>query len=135
MALIDWSDGLSVGVTEFDNHHKKLIEIVNRLHDAMRSGKASDVIAGVLTELINYTKTHFAAEEARMEEHGFGGRAAHIEEHRALVAKVLDFESKFRAKTILLSVDILNFLRDWLATHIMKTDKQYGPFFNGKGIR
>lgn len=135
MSLIDWSDDLSVSVGEFDAQHKKLIEIVNRLYDAMRAGKANDVVAGVLTELINYTKTHFAAEEARMDEHSYPGHAAHVEEHRALVTKVLDFESKFKAKTILLSVDILNFLRDWLATHIMKTDKLYGPFFNGKGVR
>jgi hemerythrin len=29
----------------------------------------------------------------------------------------------------------MNFLRDWLTTHIMEVDHEYGPFLNDHGIK
>ena len=34
----------------------------------------------------------------------------------------------------MLSMEVMSFLSDWLKNHIMKTDKQYGPYLNGKGV-
>lgn len=43
MPLITWSDTLSVKVQQFDDHHKKLIELINQLFNAMMGGKGKDV--------------------------------------------------------------------------------------------
>ncbi|MBI4978813.1 MAG: hemerythrin family protein [Spirochaetes bacterium] len=135
MSLIDWSETLSVSVRTFDEQHKRLIAIVNELADGMRARKGKETLAGVLKNLIEYTSVHFAAEEKLMSEHGYPDYAAHKHEHDDLVAKVLDFEKKYKADTILLSVELMNFLRDWLTGHIMKTDKAYAPFMNSKGVQ
>jgi hemerythrin len=32
-------------------------------------------------------------------------------------------------------IEVLTFRKDWLQTHILLEDKQYGPFLNKHGIR
>ena len=33
-----------------------------------------------------------------------------------------------------ISIEVMNFLKDWLSNHILGSDKRYGPFLNGKGL-
>jgi hemerythrin len=40
MALITWGSTLEVGVSAIDTQHKKLVDMVNALNDAMTQGKA-----------------------------------------------------------------------------------------------
>ena len=63
MPLFVWNDSYSVKVAELDNQHKKLIGLINQLYDAMKEGKGKDVLEVIFTELIEYTKNHFSAEE------------------------------------------------------------------------
>lgn len=134
MAFIDWSPALSTGVTEFDNQHKKLIGYANELHTAMAAGKGKDVLGKVLANLINYTATHFAAEEKLMVQHKYPDLAVQQQEHRALVDKVNALKRDFDSGKLTLSLEVMNFLKEWLAKHIQGSDKKYGPFFNGVGI-
>jgi len=34
----------------------------------------------------------------------------------------------------IITVEVMNFLKDWLNNHIIGTDKKYGPFLNSKGV-
>jgi hypothetical protein len=49
MALYDWNESYSVGVKTMDDQHKKLIGMINQLHDAMKEGKGSSEIGSVLS--------------------------------------------------------------------------------------
>jgi hemerythrin len=33
-----------------------------------------------------------------------------------------------------MNIELLNFLRDWLTTHILKVDHEYGPWLNEHGV-
>lgn len=134
MALITWSDSLSVKVKQFDDQHKKLVDMVNQLFDAMKSGKGSQVMGDILKQLIAYTQTHFAAEERLMTQYAYPDYEAHKKEHNALVMQVLDLQKQFQEGKPVLTQNIMTFLRDWLSKHIQGDDKKYGIFFNGKGI-
>lgn len=125
MALIQWTDKLSVGNAQIDSEHKKLVDLVNRLHDAMKAGKAKEEIGGVLSELVNYTMVHFKNEEALMAKGGYPNLAAHQKEHQDLKLKVQDLLKKYNAGSVTLGIETANFLRDWLQKHILETDKQY----------
>jgi len=134
MALITWSDTLSVKVKQFDDQHKKLVDMVNQLFDAMKTGKGSQVMGDILKQLIAYTQTHFAAEERLLKQYAYPDFEAHKKEHNALVMQVLDLQKQFQEGKPVLTQNIMTFLRDWLSRHIQGDDKKYGIFLNGKGV-
>ncbi len=134
MAYFDWNDNLSVGVDLFDSHHKKLIDLINELHEAMASGKGMDKVKSTVTELARYTKYHFAEEERQMKAANYSGLSAQIKEHAAFVAQVEDFMAKLDAGSVTISMGVMSFLRNWLTSHIQKTDKQYTPTLAAKKI-
>ena len=46
--FVEWSDALSVGIEEIDEQHKVLVELVNRMHQAIHERHGSDVVKGIL---------------------------------------------------------------------------------------
>jgi len=135
MAFMNWNDKLSVGVETLDNQHKVLIETLNELQAAMMKGQARAVAAKILNELIQYTRDHFAAEEAMMEQTKYSALAAHRIAHRELTKQVEDYVARLEKGDITLGVHLLNFLSDWLTKHIQGEDQKYGPWMNEHGVR
>lgn len=135
MALIQWNDSLSVGVAEIDKQHQKLVQMINDLHDAMRQAKGSSVLGPLVNGLIDYAGTHFKAEEKYFARFAYPETEAHKKLHADFVAKVLDFKKKFEANSVGLSMDVMNFLSNWLQSHIKGEDKKYTACFNANGLK
>jgi hemerythrin len=135
MALIDWTEDLSVHIKEIDTQHKKLIGLINDLHESMRIGQGKAALEKIFGDLITYTKTHFAYEESLMNQHAYTDSAAHKKEHDQLTAKVADMQKQYHDGALVMSVEVMQFLKQWLGFHIQGTDKRYTAFFNGKGIK
>ncbi|MFZ5805579.1 MAG: bacteriohemerythrin [Verrucomicrobiota bacterium] len=135
MTLIEWNNSLSVNVAEIDKQHQQLVNMINELNDAMKSGKGKDVLNDILTKLIKYTQGHFATEEKYFDKFNYPDTEAHKEEHRALVQQVSDFKKQFDSGTVGLSVQIMEFLSNWLKKHIQGTDKKYSACFNANGLK
>lgn len=134
MALMEWNPALSVNVKQFDDQHKKLVNMVNNLHDAMKIGKGNEVLGKILDGLISYTASHFADEERLMGTHAYPAISSHKAEHEKLVKQVLELQQKFKAGQPILTNTVMQFLKDWLVKHIQGDDKKYGVYFNSKGI-
>jgi hemerythrin len=135
MALISWSDTMSVGVDKIDKEHRVLIDLINLLHSEMLAGKSKDAMGTVLDKLIAYTKTHFAMEETLFRTHVYPAADGHKKEHEALTRKVLALQADFKAGKAVISAPVLDFLRDWLTNHILKQDMAYKTFFANKGVK
>lgn len=125
MALVVWNDRYSVGVAELDNHHKKLMSLINELHDAMKAGKGKDALGVMLKELLDYTNFHFRAEEAHMKKKGYSGLALHAVEHKQFVEKVNNSIKEYENGRLSLTMEVMEFLKSWLVNHIMVEDKKY----------
>ena len=135
MEWIKWSNQYSVNVKKIDEQHKKLVEMINELYNAMSNeGKGNDVLGKIIERLAEYAVYHFGTEEDLFKKFTYPGYAAHKTEHEGFVAKVVDFQDKFNKKTVLLTIEVLQFLKDWLLNHILKTDKTYTSFLNQNGI-
>ncbi|MBU0995586.1 MAG: bacteriohemerythrin [Proteobacteria bacterium] len=134
MELITWDDSLSVKVKEIDEQHKKLIRLINSLHEAMIQRKTKEALGTIINELMDYTTGHFLTEETYFEKFEYGERDSHKREHTGFVNKVSAFHTDFQTGKMFLSMEIMNFLKDWLIKHIKGTDKKYGPLFNSRGL-
>jgi hemerythrin len=135
MALVIWTDKLSVGVKSIDEQHTVLFETINDLHAAMMKGQARSVIGDLLSGLLVYTRDHFSAEEEMLDSAQYPGLHQHKILHRLLTEQVEDFVARQKRGEITLSQDVSSFLSEWLTTHIQNEDQQYGPWMNDHGVR
>lgn len=135
MAYLEWNDTFSVHVQEFDEHHKRIVDMINELRDVMEQGREDDGVVDMVHNLIDYASTHFRAEERYMTQFGFAGHEFHEAEHDRFIERVLGFQKRMSRGETVIPDELLRFLKDWLVTHILGTDKQYSQFFNDKGLQ
>jgi hemerythrin len=129
MALIDWNESYSVGVAAMDMQHQKWCAIINRLHEAMMTGKAKDMQKTIMEEMVAYAKTHFKSEESLLQGRTYPELQKQAREHKAFMVKINQLQAKVASGAIVLTVDVMDFLKDWLVNHILVEDKKYGEWF------
>jgi hemerythrin-like metal-binding protein len=131
MSLIEWVDDLSVGNELIDDHHKKLVAIANRFHDAIMSESTQDVIDETFKELADYTQYHFSEEERLMEKNNDPTYANHKIAHMELLEQILDLDIRNSTYTgsPRVAQELGELLKDWVITHIIRFDKLSAPYF------
>jgi hemerythrin-like metal-binding protein len=134
MAYFEWNDQLTTGIAIIDEQHRKLVGLVNELHEAMRNRKAKDVVDHVLKELGDYTVYHFSVEEKAFEKFGYPQRAEHKKNHAELIGQLGVLTQKQARGELAISIDVLDFLTKWVKDHIMKEDMKYVPFLKDKPL-
>jgi hemerythrin-like metal-binding protein len=134
MAFIDWTSELETGIEKIDTQHKKLVSLINELHEAMHKGKGKEAVGHVLEELKQYTKYHFGTEEKAFEKYSYPQAREHKKEHDALIQQLDELVAKQANGDMLISIEVLNFLTTWLKGHILKEDMLYVPLLKGKTI-
>jgi hemerythrin len=135
MALVHWNNDLSVQVAEMDRQHQKLIGMINDLHEAMSKGKGKEIIGKIIEGLLSYTKVHFSEEEKLMEKYQYPEVDAQKKMHKYFIDKPAQFKRDLENGKLGLTIDVSDFLSDWLKSHIQKEDKKYGPHLNKSGLR
>ncbi len=140
MAQITWNEKFSVGVAEIDRQHKRLLNMINDLDEAVNSGKRKDAISRILDELIIYTATHFRTEEKYFVQFGYPEGEEHKDEHAVCVKMVNKFVRDFNSesqggKLAALTDELLSFLGIWWKYHILETDNKYAKFFREHGLK
>ncbi len=134
MGFIKWNSNYSVKIAEVDEQHKKLINLVNEMYDAMSVGKGREVLGPVLKELVDYTAYHFATEERLFREYGYADYEKHKKIHDELAAKTKKLKETFDQGNKMITIDVMLFLSDWLNVHILEEDKKYSHFLNANGV-
>ncbi len=125
MSLITWTDDLSVSVSGIDAQHKKLVTMINNLHDAMRERKGNDVIGTILKEMVAYSKTHFNYEEGLLTSAGYKDLASHRQIHANFIKKATGLQNDFESGKMGVTMETMKFLSDWLVNHIKGEDRKY----------
>ena len=135
MEPIEWTDSFSVGVALFDEQHRRLIDMLNKIRRDPAATTHSETVSDVLTDMTRYAREHFKSEEDLMTEHDY----PYLEEHRQQ-------HDEFREKAARLCVATVEgdasvpqalaaYLLQWLIRHILQEDMAFKPFFEHKGVR
>lgn len=132
MTIIEWNDSFSVNVDKLDRQHKKLVEILNELGDAMKHGKGIDELGRLINNLALYAAKHFETEEMYFNRFQYPGAGSHRKEHATFLTKAAEFQYGLNNSVTL---NAIHFLKHWLITHIQETDKKYSTFFNENGLK
>ena len=132
--LIEWGQRYMLGINSIDQQHKRLVDLINELHYNFGTKVNKTVMHKVITELVEYTQYHFGYEEQIFDKIGYSDSANHIDQHRKFVETVSDFYKKFETEKDVLSMEIVDFLKNWLVSHILGSDRKYVSKLKEKGI-
>jgi len=132
---VNWSEQYSVKVKELDNQHKKLFDIINKLDSNMRLGKGREILGLVLKDMVEYTKVHFTTEERILRNTGYPDYDKHKSIHENVTEKVSSIHKKYlEGNALTLSIETMDYLKNWLSKHILGTDHMYIQHLNSKGV-
>jgi hemerythrin len=132
MSMFEWKQEYSLDHRDIDGQHQKLFAFANELHAAMAQGHGRDALSKTLENLVSYTKQHFASEERLMQANQYPDYLKHKADHDALTAKVVAFQHEFEAGRVGMTVELLQFVKDWLQHHIGETDRKVAMFLRSK---
>lgn len=135
MAFLVWEDKYSVGIKEIDDQHKGLFDIINDLYEAIKLNKNKEILSDIINKLVKYTEVHFDAEELLMSLYKYPDLEEHKRLHGKFTSKVIEFRDNFNPTTLMTSLEVMEFLKQWWMHHVLDTDKQYSPFLLKKGLR
>lgn len=136
MSFMEWSERYSVGVAVFDDEHKKLVAILNELHDCVSAGIDKLALQRISDKLVDHTLMHFRHEETYFDDWGYPDADKHIAVHAKLRQQVFDYRKQILEKDSReLALELLEFLKTWLNQHILVDDRKYGMFLHDKGLR
>ncbi|MBF0296106.1 MAG: bacteriohemerythrin [Magnetococcales bacterium] len=137
----NWRDEFAVGVRRVDNQHIRLFALGGAVLRAIDQG--ADVrqetdrerIGAALQNLMNYTVTHFQDEEILIRKHGFPGYREHRKRHRELLLEMEEISRQVNAGQACMEIQgFSHFFENWLVSHILIDDRQFGKVLNESGI-
>lgn len=131
MANVEWTQDLETGIREIDEQHRQIVDYINRLEDAIRTGD-EEAIRQVLEGVLNYTVTHFEFEEELMQQANFPALKAHQQSHEFFMRKVSVLRGRFNAGEDAGST-LQSMLKGWLTGHIKGEDRDYIVAIKGMG--
>ena len=119
-----WNSNYEIGNTLVDSEHKEIFGIVDRLLADDFAGRP-DKIKTAVDFLSDYVARHFEHEEQLMEESGYPDMAAHKKQHRDFVKTVGELMERIEGNldSVYFSLEVNKVIVDWLAEHVMGSDK------------
>lgn len=127
MSAFPWNAAFATGIDTVDDHHRRLVELINQLSDLFEAvvPPPPAAVQNVFGELLDYADYHFSEEQRLMEAAHLDPR--HLEAHQA---KHLGFlQDLVRQQPLVLEAapaavrELLGALTHWLVCHILGMDQ------------
>lgn len=123
-----WDEKLATRHPGMARDHRKMVDLINQLGEAMTGGKGKFVYCTIFDEIVRQTRAHFEMEERLMAAHGYPGADEHKAEHASLVKKLLKHKHEVEEGGGEMTDSLLHFLDFWWTHHILTTDEEMAEF-------
>lgn len=128
MAFMPWSDAFVTGLPQIDEQHRWLVDMTNRLHEEVtRESPDRRTVTEILEGLVEYAMNHFIAEEELFRRYGYPEAPAHKGEHDCFSRQATELLMRHEEGNDV-TLNALEFLKEWLKHHILVVDMAYAPF-------
>ena len=87
MDYLHWVPELDTGIAEIDTQHRRIVDYINKLLE-LRASHNREALGEVIAEMVDYTMSHFAFEEALIENAGYMFSGPHKKVHELFTRKV-----------------------------------------------
>lgn len=135
MPFVEWTNSLALGVASIDEQHKRMLDIINMLHNSMVSGMSDECFAGLFDSLIDCTFTHFKHEEDFFAQTSYPGAEKHRQEHETLRRELDSFrEDIVNRGDAEKEAAMMETLKVWFLNHLETEDKPLGVHLKALGI-
>lgn len=121
---IFWSSDYEIGIGVIDQQHRRIVEYINDVHDVIENDGGEEAVQNILMNLVDYTLSHFAFEEAMMEEAGYSDLDVHQITHKTFVQQLELLKSRFEQGEAV-ATELADMLQSWLLKHIVTDDQSY----------
>lgn len=139
--VTQWDSKYETNISEIDSQHKKLFRLINNIETVYDENKEhlsgkSKILVDAVSELEDYTLSHFLIEERVMELNQYPELEAHKKQHDRFTDKILELKNRLTSGNLLSNDeelnqffgDLIKFLRAWLTNHILQEDMDYKPY-------
>jgi hemerythrin len=123
---INWNESFSVGHSDMDAQHRRIIDIINELFRAIRQD--TEAMPEIVHRLVAYSRTHLADEEQLMASVNYPRLEEHSALHRQYVSQVNVYVANLKRGAPVDEREMLDFLKKWWTEHIRQVDQQYRPY-------
>ena len=125
LSMADWNPNLQMGEDEIDQQHQMLFQMIRELEARMADKQYLQGVLDALQGMKIYAAVHFEFEEGLMVRGGYPELARHMGMHAEYLWEIGRFEDEVRLSGEWASVEVLQFLVEWLVGHIQKEDVKF----------
>lgn len=128
-----WSEVLLCGIEEMDRQHRILVDTLTEAKSSLTDEAGGRLFEQITCDLLAYALYHFETEEQLMRRSGYAAAApeaaaSHLAQHRHFSAQIVALRAAARRGDGGNMGELLPFVEDWLANHILTTDRHLAQF-------
>ena len=128
--VIEWDSSYELGIQTIDDHHRKLIELLNKSYNLLLHSTDKEWMQFILYELAEYADYYFGSEEYLMNTVSYKGLMPHIDKHNSFKDQLAVLMKDYLSQSPNVNTDIILFLSDWLRKHILIEDRKFTTYLS-----
>lgn len=125
MNTFHWTKDFVTGVAEVDEQHHELLNLANKLGNAiLQGGMAPEEMSDIIQSIVDYTHYHFEEEEKLMHRERLSLKhiERHVAQHKRLADDIKEFSQVVTLNESFLT-HLYHYMTHWLVYHILGEDK------------